>query len=244
MAFRISLFAFLLVMAAGCKSQQKTYKRQTFKLQELSPNTYLHISYLETNTFGKVASNGIVVVDNKEALIIDTPVNGEVARDLIEWIENDLKCKPIGVIVTHAHEDCLGSLSTFHDLQIPSYAHNATIALARAEGRFDIPQNGFDDNLELTVGNKKVISEYFGEGHTRDNIVSYFPSEQVLFGGCLIKSKGAGKGNLADANVAEWPKTVRAVKRKYGDAAVVVPGHGKPGGPDLFDYTIKLFDDQ
>ncbi len=36
-----------------------------------------------------------------------------------------------------------------------------------------------------------------------------------MFGGCLIKEEGAGKGNLAEANVEEWPNTVRKVKMKY-----------------------------
>jgi metallo-beta-lactamase class B len=84
-------------------------------------------------------------------------------------------------------------------------------------------------------------NEYFGEGHTKDNIVSYFPSEKVLFGGCLIKEVNASKGYLGDANISEWSGTVQSVKRKYGNAKIVLPGHGKPGGMELLDYTIELF---
>ena len=40
---------------------------------------------------------------------------------------------------------------------------------------------------------------YFGEGHTKDNIMGYFTEDQALFGGCLIKKVGASKGYLGDA---------------------------------------------
>ncbi|MDZ7613831.1 MAG: hypothetical protein U5K51_09100 [Flavobacteriaceae bacterium] len=53
------------------------------------------------------------------------------------------------------------------------------------------PINDFNESLTLSIGNKKVNAEYFGEGHTKDNIVGYFPNENAVFGGCLIKEVGA-----------------------------------------------------
>jgi metallo-beta-lactamase class B len=64
----------------------------------------------------------------------------------------------------------------------------------------------------------------------------------VIFGGCLIKEVGAGKGNLADANTIDWSNTVRKIRDEYPDVKRIVPGHGQPGGIELLDYTIKLFD--
>ncbi len=31
------------------------------------------------------------------------------------------------------------------------------------------------------------------------------------------------------------------LKKKYGSAKIVIPGHGKYGGPELIDYTIQLY---
>ena len=106
---------------------------------------------------------------------------------------------------------------------------------------FKVPQHGFDNLKEFKAGNKKVVAEFNGEGHTRDNIIGYFPSEKVMFGGCPIKEIDAGKGNLEDANINAWPATVRRIKEKYWDTAVVIPGHGKSGDTALLDFTIKLF---
>jgi metallo-beta-lactamase class B len=135
----------------------------------------------------------------------------------------------------------LGGLKAFKENGISSYAYFKTIDLAR-ENSFAVPTVGFRDSLVLKVGDERIIAKFFGEGHSRDNIVGYFPSDEVLFGGCLIKEVGAGKGYLGDANVAEWSATVERVRKEYPDVRIVVPGHGKFGNKVLLDYTIKLFE--
>lgn len=86
-----------------------------------------------------------------------------------------------------------------------------------------------------------MLLKFFGEGHTSDDIVGYIPSEKALFGGCLIKSLKAGKGNLEDANINEWSTTVEMIKKEIPELAIVIPGHGKYGNEKLLDYTIELF---
>lgn len=144
------------------------------------------------------------------------------------------------VVVNHFHADCLGGLGEFHRRGITPYASKRTLELAGLDG-MEVPKKSFNQRIELMVGDRKVYNEYFGEGHTTDNIVSYLPDEKVLFGGCLIKSVGAGKGYLGDANVSAWSETVQKVKAKYPLAEVIIPGHGKRGGQELFDFTIQLF---
>lgn len=232
----------LLIVVQSCKTQKNVsiYESNNLKVEQLTKHTFRHISYLSTVDFGKVSCNGMIVVDQKEALIFDTPTNDADAKELIDWVETSLSCKVIGVVVTHFHNDCLGGLSEFHKRKIPSYASFKTIELAAATS-VERPKNGFQNYLELPVGDQQVINEFFGEGHTIDNIVSYVPDDKVLFGGCLIKSLGAGKGNLEDANINDWATTVLAVKSKYQKATVIIPGHGKPGNSALLDYTIQLF---
>ncbi len=91
------------------------------------------------------------------------------------------------------------------------------------------------------MGKEKITARFFGEGHTKDNVVGYFPSENILFGGCLVKELNASKGYLGDANIEEWSNTVEKVKKTYPKTKIVVPGHGEYGNQQLLDYTIKLF---
>jgi len=238
------VFLSLALFIFGCRSAQlsdKSYTSKSIVIHQVKEHVYQHITYLQTESFGKVACNGMVVFDGNEAIVFDTPIGDSTSAELINWVKDSLGCKIVAVIPTHFHEDCLGGLKEFHKHGIPSYASNKTINSAKSNN-YPVPQNGFDNLREFKVGSKKVIAEFHGEGHTRDNITGYFPAEKVVFGGCLIKEIDAEKGYLGDANVSAWSETVTKLKNKYTETEVVIPGHGKIGGPALFDYTIKLFE--
>jgi len=219
------------------------YHSDDLIITQISTNVFEHTSFLKTDDFGKVACNGMIVRSGHEVIIFDTPTDDKCSDELIKWVSDTLHCKINAVIPTHFHTDCLGGLKAFHEKGIPSYSYFKTIELAK-EHHLVAPENGFTDSLILKVGNQKVIAKFFGEGHTRDNIVGYFPAEDVMFGGCLIKEMGASKGFLGDANVAEWSSTVEKVKKAYPKVKIVVPGHGATGNENLLDYTITLFETQ
>ncbi len=218
------------------------YKSENLTIRKLSDHVYLHTSYLKTQDFGKVSCNGMVVVDKKEAIVFDTPADKESSAELIQYFTSQMTVKIKGIVATHFHADCVAGLVEFHHQHIPSYAENRTINyLKAAKTKVEIPEKGFDNFLELKVGDEKVDAAYFGEGHTKDNTIGYFAKDKVMFGGCLIKEMGAGKGNLADANVGAWAATVESVKQKYPQTSIVIPGHGETGSIELLDYTIQLF---
>jgi metallo-beta-lactamase class B len=79
-----------------------------------------------------------------------------------------------------------------------------------------------------------------GAGHTRDNIVAWFPHQQVLFGGCFLKSvTSLDLGNVADAVVADWSTSVRRVRARYPSRRIAIPGHGTISG-DPVGHTLAL----
>ncbi|TJY31608.1 subclass B1 metallo-beta-lactamase [Pontimicrobium aquaticum] len=218
------------------------YQTDNLIIKKLSNHIYEHISYLNTDDFGKVACNGMLVINENESVLFDTPTDNKSSVELINFVTKELKCKIIALIPTHFHNDCVGGLAEFEEHNIPTYASKQTIELLKEnDQKFSQPIKDFTDSLTLDIGNKKIYAEYFGEGHTKDNIIGYFPNDNAVFGGCLIKEVGASKGYLGDANIKEWSKTVVKVKQKYPNAKIVIPGHGKWGKTELFDYTIKLF---
>ncbi len=231
-----------LLFATACNKNQSdiVYKSDTLKIIKLTPNTFVHHSYLQTESFGKVTSNGLIFNKNSEAVVFDTPTTDAVSEELMTWITVKLNAEIKAVIATHSHEDCLGGLKAFHAAGIPSYSNQATQQLAREANRA-IPTNGFQSQLELIVGGEKISCIFVGEGHTVDNIIGYIPTEKVLFGGCLVKSLGASKGYVGEANVEEWPKTVEKIKNRFAETQHVIPGHGKSGDMELLDYTKELF---
>lgn len=213
------------------------------KIKRIAENTYLHLSYMETEQYGRIENNGGLVVLHKEAILYDTPHNEEITLELVDWIENQGWVVQ-GVVASHFHFDGMGGLSVFHKKIIPTYGHLLTPELSySSEYQLAPPENLFDGKLHLSFGGSRISLEYFGPGHTSDNIILWFPEDRVLFGGCLIKSMRAGTGNLDDANLAEWSNTISKIKQVYVDSInFVIPGHGAHGGVELLDKTFEMFD--
>lgn len=240
----------IVLVSFSCKAQKtlqfkakEVYKSDNLVITQVAENSFEHTSFLQTNDFGNVPCNGLIVRNNNEVIIFDTPTNDKSSEELINFVTETLHCKINAIIPTHFHNDCLGGLKVFEEKNIPSYAYFRTVELAK-ENNYAVPQNSFSEPLKLKVGNEHVLVKFFGQGHTRDNVVGYFPAEDVMFGGCLIKEMGAGKGYLGDSNVADWSGTVEKVKKEYPNVKIVVPGHGDYGDSKLLDYTITLFKDK
>ena len=88
-----------------------------------------------------------------------------------------------------------------------------------------------------------VSARSAAEDDSADNVVVWIPSAQLLFGTCAVRSPVfPGKGNTADANLTNWPEAIRRVKSRYREAAIVVPGHGPPGGVELLSHTIDVLE--
>ncbi len=248
---KVIIKAILLIIGSitmfNCSAQKRSafkpkevYKSNTLIVTQISENSFEHTSFLQTQDFGNVPCNGLFVRNNNEVIVFDTPTNDTSSVELIKWIKETLHCKINAIIPTHFHNDCLAGLKAFDESNIPSYASFKTIELAK-QNNFVIPKNGFKDSLILKVGDENIIAKFFGEGHTKDNVVGYFPGENVMFGGCLIKELNATKGYLGDSNVAEWSGTVEKIRKEYPNVKIIVPGHGAYGNKKLLDYTINLF---
>lgn len=236
--FSILLIATLLTACGQKTISSVKFKSDILKIEQLAPNTFQHTTYMETETWGTVSCNGMIYIDHDEAIVFDTPPTDEASKELISWIGAS---KIKAVVVTHFHIDCLGGLRTFHNEGIASYSTKQTIKLAKKNLEPVLPRNTFQREEEFEIGEEIVLAKYFGEGHTKDNIIGYVEKEKTLFGGCLVKSLNAPKGFLGDADVMAWPRTIRKLKNEIPNLEIVIPGHGKSGGTELLDYTINLF---
>lgn len=233
------LFVLLITVQISAKEENIKISENLY-LVKLSDRAYIHVSTANMGSFGIVPSNGLVYINNKEALLCDTPVNEKETKELISFIYDSLKVKKISFVPNHWHDDCMGGLAYLQSKGIPSYANQMTIDIAKAK-KLPVPDFGFSSSLILKIGKEDVICKYHGAGHSTDNIVVYIPSEKILFAGCMVKEMAAkGKGNLSDADLKAWPVTIKNVKINYPDAKYVIPGHGAFGGRELLDHTLEV----
>lgn len=234
-----------IVLISGCGKVGNgiKYESENLIIEQITEGVFMHVSYLNTHDYGKVKCNGAIFKSADEVVIVDTPTNDVASDELIDWVTNNLNCKIVAVVPTHFHDDCLSGIHSFNEKGIKSYAHSRTVKLAKGDSIF-LKSDPFDTEIKLEFGNDVSVISFFGKGHTYDNVVAYYPEEKTLFGGCLIKSIGAGKGYLGNADTTEWSNTVRNIKSVYQNIEYVIPGHGKSGDSKLLDYTANLFDQE
>ena len=230
-----------LSLGMSCRPLPKPllHKTEDLQVKPLQQGVYQHISWIELSNGTSFPCNGMIYEVGEEVVVFDSPVTDQATEDLIRWIEERGK-KIKGLVVNHFHEDCTKGLDQFVSRNVPVYMNLRTEAMLNQAA----PKQGyqlFDLEQTLQLGPRKVINRYFGPAHTTDNIVSYLPAEKVLFGGCQVKSYGASKGNLSDADTLVWPKNVQAIQAAYPRVQLIIPGHGDPGGIPLLEYTQKLF---
>lgn len=230
MSTKFILTLFILSIFVPVLFGQEIKLSDNLKLIKLTEHTYLHTGN---------DNNGIVFINNGEAVIVSTPETEKETQILIDWVKNQ-KIKIVGYIIDRWHPDAMGGINAVNKSGIKSYSNELTRKICKEKG-LPIPQNGFSPKLELNVGGEKLICDYLGSAHTEDGIVVWIPKDKVLFGGNEVRSSGGWYGNIGDANLKEWSNTISKVKEIYGTAKVVIPGHGQYGGVELLDYTIDLY---
>jgi len=234
----IRITSLLIALMLLIVSQNSVYAKDTLpelKIDKLNDNLYLHTSFQRFKGFGLVASNGLVIVDDNNAFIIDTPASANDTKKLVVWLKGQgFTVK--GSISTHSHDDSSAGIAWLNSNEIETYVSKLTNKLLDDKGK-EQAKNTFVGTSSWLFNNQIEVF-YPGAGHTIDNVVVWLPKHGVLFGGCFVKSKHLG--NLADAVIAEWPDSAQQLISKYGHASMVVPGHGRTGDVSLLKSTKRL----
>ena len=86
-------------------------------------------------------------------------------------------------------------------------------------------------------GARRVEFHFFGWAHTRGDGFVYLPKEKVLCTGDAVVN---GPFNATgDSNLKNWPNVIRTAQKLAVDH--VLPGHGGPGGKELFAGQLQFF---
>nr|WP_321356289.1 subclass B1 metallo-beta-lactamase, long type [uncultured Draconibacterium sp.] len=210
---------------------QEIHVSENLVLYKLSEHCYEHTQN---------GNNGLVFINNGKAVIVSTPDSDLETQNLIDWVRNEQQAKIVAYVIDRWHPDAIQGLDVVQKNGIKSYAYELTRQIAKDKG-LPIPKIGFNPKKEIKIGDEKIVCHFLGEAHTPDGIVVWIPSEKILFGGNEIRNYNGWVGNIGDANLDKWSETAKYIKQEYGSAKIVVPGHGKYGGPELIDYTIDLF---
>ncbi|PSL48373.1 metallo-beta-lactamase class B [Chitinophaga niastensis] len=232
----ISLF-FSLILSSTLFAQDSTFRIST---THLTGNFYVYTSY------GKYANtifpaNGLYVVTDSGIVIIDTPWSEAQTQQLIDTLTQQYHQKIVLAIATHFHDDRTIGLDVFKKNGIKTYTSKLTADLCKAGG-YKQPEFTFDKDTTFTVGKLRIQTYYPGEGHTKDNLLIWFPKDQILYGGCFIKSLEAKTiGFTGDSNLAQWPASLHNVATRFKHTRYIIPGHqGWQGNAEMITHTLEL----
>jgi metallo-beta-lactamase class B len=206
---------------------------------------------VEDNFYSK--ENSMVFVGEEYVTVVGATFSPDTARWLAEEIRKVTR-KPIReVIDTNYHPDRAGGNAYFRSIGARIVATRMTyeLLLHQWDGMVAgvrqmwpdypalplvLPDRVYSGDFDLQGG--RVRGLYFGPSHTPDDIFVYFPREKVLYGGCILKEK---LGNMAFANLAEYPKTLQRLKNSGLPIDTIIAGHWSPvHGPQLIDEYLGL----
>lgn len=232
---KIAGILFLLVSSAGVYGQTS----DALQIARLSGDFYIFTTY-QTYKDAKVPANGMYVVTNEGVVLIDLPWDKSQLQPLLNHIKAKHNKDVVMSVSTHFHEDRTNGIEELKSKDIKTYTTKKTDEFSQKKG-FERAEFTLEKDTTFTIGQYKFQTFYPGEGHAPDNIVVWFPSEKVLYGGCFIKSTEADDiGNLSDANMNEWSNSIKNVQRKFKNPKFVIPGHDGWASTKSLKHTLKL----
>ena len=209
----------------------------------LNSKLYLYKTF---GVFGgkEYSTNALYLITKKGVVLFDVPWQKTQYQSLMDTIKKRHNLPVIAVFATHSHADRAGDLSFYNNKGIKTYATAKTNELLKKEGKAT-SNNLIKTGKKYKIGGEEFIVDFLGEGHTADNVVVWFPKYNVLDGGCLVKSSSAvDLGYTGEANIQQWPLTMKNLQAKYPSSAKVIPGHDEWKGNDHVKHTLELLHKQ
>jgi len=216
-------------------------------LQRLSGPIYLVVDSHYAST------NSLVYVGPRSVTVVGATWTPETARELAaqikrvtrrpvtavidtspdpEWSGGNAYWKAIGakILAMKATDDVLESTWVERDQRArKNYPGYPVLPLVP-------PTDILSDHFELQNGDVQAF--YLGPTHTRGDIFVYFPREQVLDAGSILKPH---LGNLADADLREYPNTLHRLQRMHLRIRTIIAGHWSAvHGPGLIDRYLRM----
>lgn len=254
--------ASLLLLAACAHSQAQAPVASTvpapFALYELAAGTHV---FHEAEPW---ASNVLLVEMPDDSLVlVNAPATEASTQALLGYIEARFGQRRLTVINSHHHIDSVGGNALLLERGAEVIASTQTAALIASDTPDDIvhivrdqlvpprfapdfeqtrlaqPSRTFDPAMGLTLqfGAEEVRVLHPGAAHSIDNVVVFFPSRALLFGGCMVRS-GDSLGPGDGADFAQWPSAIARLQSLQ--PTLVVPGHGARFDAQQLENTLAL----
>jgi len=195
-------------------------------VQQIGPDLYAYISTNDSS------ANSTFLVSNRGVLVVDSGLNDEEGRKLLNEIRK-ISSQPVRWIVnTHYHPDHRGGNSALgQDAVIISTSFTREQVLRDAKNRnpgqyamneaLDNQAAGVNKDLVLYLGSHEVRIYHPGPAHTRGDLVVYFPDQHAVSTGDLFLDNSCPF--MDDGDLENWVSALDHILALPVEH--VVPGH-------------------
>jgi metallo-beta-lactamase class B len=208
-------------------------------VKQLAPDVWVD-TFIGKAEGAPYPANGLLLVSGDLSVLVDPGWAPEQTKALLAFAKERLGSPVKKAVITHWHEDRAAGIAVLRAEEIETIALDLT-AEALAKKSRPVPEHLFT-RAQLPYSDPMGFEIFYpGPGHTADNIVVYLPKQKILDGGCFLKSANVtGLGNLEDADLVAWPKSLQNLAERYAEAKVVIPGHGPIAGDPIGATRVLL----
>jgi len=232
---------FLLLL--GLLFFENIYGQRIFQKLLITPlykDFFVYTTYGSIGDGNLIPANGMYLVTQKGIALLDTPWDTTQFQPLLDSLWNRHHLKVVMVISTHSHDDRTAGLNYYKSIGIKTYTTQLTDKISQKSNE---PRAEFlimQDTI-FKLGEYSFQTYYPGQGHSPDNILIWFPKEKILYGGCFIKSiETESPGNLSDANIDEWIKSIKKVQKRFKNPQYIIPGHQAWSSKESLNHTLVI----
>jgi metallo-beta-lactamase class B len=223
-------------------SFQGVWSQAEEKRLQITPLTGDFYIYTTFNSYegSRVPAHGMYLLTSDGVVLFDTPWDTTQFQPLLDSIQSRHQQHVTVCIATHWHSDRTEGLAYYRRKGIKTYTTSRTDRLSQENNKKRAEHLMTKDTV-FNPGQYSFQVYYPGEGHTSDNIVVWFDSARILYGGCLIKGVEAENlGYLGDANVSAYETTLRNVQRKCPSPKYIIVSHHDWTNNKSLEHSIEL----
>ena len=219
----------------------------TASVQKIGPDLYAYISENDAS------ANSTFLVSDQGILVVDTGLNTQEGRKLLEEIRKVSQAPVRWIVNTHYHPDHRGGNSVVGPDAVIISLFGTRLAVLHEQEKQKIetghrppPEYAlnmvFRGEVRVYVGGHEVVIYSAGPAHTMGDVVVYFPDEHAISTGDLFLNNSCPA--MDDGDMENWIAALDRMMALPVDA--IVPGHfalsAKKELSHFRDYLVALRD--
>lgn len=222
---RVTASAFAIIVCSALLMAppvvaQNNYDNVSIEATKLADNVYM-LTGAGGNIGVFTGTDGAIMVDAQYA-----PLKDKITAAIAKLSDQPIKT----LINSHFHRDHTDGNAAFAAEGVSVIAQQNVYNRLQANENFDragLPQITFSQQLTIQTEQGSLQLEYYPDGHTDGDIITWFPGANVIHAGDLFFVDRFPFIDLnAGGTVDGYINNVSAVISKIDDNTQIIPGHG------------------